>query len=259
MTDVEFLETWCITFELNESTKTWLLENGCNCCSVIMQLTKDDIPIRGPECSGVLNVGERIRILNGISSLQTPKRRYYLPSHPSTLTYLPLSPIYLSHPSTSHISKSHRSKRDKCTAAASTIILEYSIDPAGIKAWKPSSVSAVNNLFRVLDVFVSRFLASDGEKKSFTQLSMIQKLEVFQSTRSTPSIKMEQIRVFHNFTFFCWKNILENYSELEIPTIKGYILEQCALLFPVEVSTWGSINVTTLLQVCLVFVYCILA
>ena len=50
--------------------------------------------------------------------------------------------------------------------------------------------------------------------------------------------------------------MLENYPISDMPTIKEYIKKQCALHFPGEESTFGSINVTNLLQVCLVSVYC---
>jgi len=73
--DAAFFESWCMEFKLKDSTKAWLIENGCNCNIAIMHLTKDDIPIRRPdtESGGVDNVGERIKILTGGSSLQTHK------------------------------------------------------------------------------------------------------------------------------------------------------------------------------------------
>ena len=71
MADVDFFASWCMKFKLKESTKAWLLENGCDCDSAIKHLTKDDIPI-GPDSGGVENLGERIKILTGVSSLQTP-------------------------------------------------------------------------------------------------------------------------------------------------------------------------------------------
>ena len=71
--DAAFFESWCMEFKLKDSTKAWLIENGCNCDTAIMHLTKDDIHIRRPdtESGGVDNLGERIKILTGVFSLQT--------------------------------------------------------------------------------------------------------------------------------------------------------------------------------------------
>ena len=158
----------------------------------------------------------------------------------------------LSHPSTSYLFTSHKSKSDQGTEAAITII-EYSIDPVGMKPSKPSSVCSVDTLLRVCDVFVSTFSTSDGGQKRFNQLSKIQKVKVFQSTWSTPSIKIEQIRVYYNFALFCLKQMLECYPKEAIPTIKEYIFTLCELHFGGNKSNWGSITVSGLLQVCLVF------
>ena len=128
-----------------------------------------------------------------------------------------------------------------------------------MKPSKPSSVCSVDTLLRVCDVFVSTFSASDGAQKLFNQLSKIEKVKVFQSTLSTPSIQIEQIRVYFNFALFCWKTILENYAKEKVPTIKEHILTQCAVHFAGEKSTCGLINATRLLQVCLVFVCVFLA
>ena len=123
-----------------------------------------------------------------------------------------------------------------------------------MKSWKPLSVCSVHTLLRVCDVFVSTFSLSDGGQKRFDQLSKIQKVKVFQSTLSTPSIQIEQIRVYLNFALFCWKTILENYAKEKVPTIKEHILTQCAVHFAGQKSTCGLINATKLLQVCLMFV-----
>ena len=123
-----------------------------------------------------------------------------------------------------------------------------------MKSWKPLSVCSVHTLLRVCDVFVSTFSLSDGGQKRFDQLSKIQKVKVFQSTLSTPSIQIEQIRVYLNFALFCWKTILENYAKEKVPTIKEHILTQCVVHFADQKSTCGLINATRLLQVCLVFV-----
>ena len=71
--DVEFFNSWCMEFKLKDSTKAWLIENGCNCNTAIMHLFKDDIPIRLSETEGrgVENLGERIKIITGVASLQT--------------------------------------------------------------------------------------------------------------------------------------------------------------------------------------------
>ena len=122
------------------------------------------------------------------------------------------------------------------------------------KSSKPSSVYSVHTLLRVCDVFVSTFSGSDGAQKRFDQLSQNQKVKVFQSTLSTPSIQIEQIRVYLNFALFCWKTILENYAKENVPTIKEHILTQCAVHFDVQKSSCGLISATRLLQVCLVFV-----
>ena len=194
-----------------------------------------------PESGGVENLGERTKILTLIYSLQqTPTRMSQLrpPTHPAKHAGI--------------LNQIQMLQSAKCTQTAITIT-EYSIDPAGMKSLKPSSVSRVDTLLRVFDVFASSFSASDGQKIPFNKLSKLQKVKVFQSTWSTPSIKIEQIRVYYNFALFCLKQMLECYPKEAIPTIKEYIFTLCELHFGGNKSNWGSITVSGLLQVCLVF------
>ena len=92
-------------------------------------------------------------------------------------------------------------------------VSNYSIDPAGVNSATPSSVSSVDTLLRVFDAFVSIFLTTDEQNVSFHQLSKSQKVEVFKATKSLPSIQSEQIRIYYNFAFFCWKKMSECNSD----------------------------------------------
>ena len=145
-------------------------------------------------------------------------------------------------------------KTDSCQ------VTDYSIDPRGVSSTiKPVNVGLVKTLLRVCDVFASLFPTTTvGEKITFAQLTQQQKVKVFNATASVPGIKIEQIRVYHNFAMYCWKIILEmetNSPALESRvTIKQFILDQCTVHFKIQ-SNVGNVNVTQLLQVCFTFAF----
>ena len=69
----DFFDDWCVEFQLKESTKKWLKEQGCDSEPALKSLTATDIPY-GSRTDGVENLGERNKILTGIASLQAPTR-----------------------------------------------------------------------------------------------------------------------------------------------------------------------------------------
>ena len=99
-----------------------------------------------------------------------------------------------------------------------------SLDPSALIGAKPKGVRNIGVLLRVLDSFSSSFKTTAGDFIAFPHLTAVEQMKVFQYTGSVPTLKNEMIRIYNNFSMYCYSRIME--STLLI-TIKDYIKQEC--------------------------------
>ena len=69
MSEFDF-DAWIVKYEITDSTRHWLVDNGCQSASALRGLTADLIPIG---VGGVANLGEKSKILGGSKDLLAPQ------------------------------------------------------------------------------------------------------------------------------------------------------------------------------------------